>query len=221
MSPISSGGAPRSATRSWRPGAARRSRQHGVVLIFALIALTLLLVGAVALVRSTNTTLFAAGNLALKQDLVNQGERAVPVVMNLLRVGALNTALARADNSAANNYSASMLPVDANGIPEILLASNADFAAAWQAADIEVTDASGRNQQVRVRYVVDRLCAVAGEETALGDQCIRARDPIRGGSSLDSRAADTTSAPPVVYRLSIRVDGPRGTQSFFQTTFSL
>lgn len=199
----------------------RPHRQSGLVLIFTLIALTLLLVGAVALVRSTNTNLFAAGNLALKQDLVNQGERAVPVVMNLMRAGVLSTPVARFDNSTANNYSAAMLPVDATGIPQILLASNADFTAAWQAADIEVTDAAGRNQQVRVRYIVDRLCATAGDETALGDLCIRARDPVRGGGSLGPRAADTTSAPPVVYRLSVRVDGPRGTQSFFQTTFSL
>jgi type IV pilus assembly protein PilX len=52
-------------------------RQRGVVLIFTLIILLILTIGAVALMRSMNTSLFSAGNLAFRRDLVNQGEQAV------------------------------------------------------------------------------------------------------------------------------------------------
>ncbi len=43
------------------------SRQRGVVLIFTLIALLILTIGAVALMRSMNTALFGAGNLAFRR----------------------------------------------------------------------------------------------------------------------------------------------------------
>lgn len=195
-----------------------RGRERGVVLLVALVALTILLVGAVALMRSSTGTLSTAGNLAFKRDLANQGERAVPVAMALLRTGALATPAARAAASAQHNYSARALPTGASGIPDILMADDATFRAAWTAPDITVTDAAGRDQRVRVRWVMDRLCADVGDETALGDQCVRAGDPVRGGNSIAPRAEDSTTVTPVVYRLSVRVDGPRGTQSYFQTT---
>lgn len=197
-----------------------RDAQRGVVLLFALIALAILLVGAVALVRSSTANLFTAGNLAFKQDLSNQGERAVPLVMAALRTGALSNADARAANQPAQNYSALMLPVNEVGIPTALLANDATFQGAWTAPDIIPTDASGRPQGVRVRYIVDRLCSVAGNESTLGDQCARSRVGVRSGSP-QLQAADLIGGQPIVYRLTVRVDGPRGTQSFFQTTFSL
>lgn len=199
-----------------------RARERGVVLLFTLIALAILLVGAIALVRSFNTSLFTAGNVAFKRDLANQAERAVPVVLTALTTGTLSTPLQRSANVAASNYSAQILPVNAQGIPNILLADNATFTAAWTAGDITApNDQSGRSPGVTIRYVIDRLCSAAGDETALGDQCIRGADVVRGGSSLEQQAADTASPQPVVYRLSMRVTGPRGTQSFFQTTFRL
>jgi type IV pilus assembly protein PilX len=196
--------------------------QRGVVLLFTLIALAILLVGAIALVRSFNTSLFTAGNVAFKRDLANQAERAVPVLLTALTAGTgtLNTPALRGDNRAASNYSAVALPVNNQGIPTILLADNATFNAAWTAGDVTApNDQSGRNPGVTIRYVIDRLCSATGDETALGDQCIRGTDVVRGGSSLEQQAADTAAPQPVVYRLSIRVTGPRNTQSFYQTTF--
>jgi len=45
----------------------RPSRERGVVLIFTLIILLILTIGAVALLRSMNTSLFSAGNLAFRR----------------------------------------------------------------------------------------------------------------------------------------------------------
>ena len=39
------------------------------------------------------------------------------------------------------------------------------------------------------------------------------------GSSSDGKGG--SSVLPIVYRISIRVDGPRGSQSFYQTTFTM
>ena len=73
------------------------SRQRGVVLLFSLIALVVLLIAAVALMRSFNTSLFMSGNVAFKRDLQNQGERAMDSVLTEFRTGALNTATARSE----------------------------------------------------------------------------------------------------------------------------
>jgi Tfp pilus assembly protein PilX len=42
---------------------AARARQQGVVLIFSLLVLLILAIGAVALLRSVNSSLLSAGNL--------------------------------------------------------------------------------------------------------------------------------------------------------------
>jgi type IV pilus assembly protein PilX len=207
-----------------RPGV--HSAQHGVVLLFALISLVIMLIAGVALVRSFDTSLFQAGNIGFKRDLLNQGERAVPIVLTAMRTGALSTPAARANHAPAQNYSASILESNPSGIPLALL-DNAVFAARATAADIAVAD-----QGVTVRYIIDRLCATTGLDTALtADTCTTVDNGLPAGGSASelqnaAYASGAASAPAaavpqqVVYRLSIRADGPRNTQAFFQTTFT-
>lgn len=205
----------------------RPSRQRGVVLLFSLIALVVLLIAAVALVRSFNTSLFMSGNIAFKRDLQNQGERAMETVLTAFRTGALSTSAARAANLPGENYSAVMLPSNTQGIPTALQNDAAFAAVGTTAKDITVA-----GQQVTVRYVVDRMCSVAGDETGLDSSvCIQAdNDTPAGTSASNLQGADrgplssgVKSAVPqaVVYRLTIRVSGPRDTRSFFQSTFSV
>ena len=62
-------------TFAQRPCGAQRStgsRQHGVVMLFGLIALAIMLIGTAAMVRSMNTSMFNAGNLGFKRDMGNQ-----------------------------------------------------------------------------------------------------------------------------------------------------
>ena len=63
------------------------SRQRGVVLLFCLVILVILLAGGVAVVRSMNSSMFSAGNLAFKRDLLNQGEQAVSQVLRAFAAG--------------------------------------------------------------------------------------------------------------------------------------
>ncbi|MEJ7686401.1 MAG: hypothetical protein WKG52_05055 [Variovorax sp.] len=86
-----------------------RSRESGVVLLFSLIVLVVLLAGGVAVMRSMNSSLFSAGNLAFKRDLVNQGELAVSNVLTAFGSGALAAATTTADSVPAANYSAVQL----------------------------------------------------------------------------------------------------------------
>ena len=218
----------------------RRSSQRAVVLLFSLIALVILLIAAVALVRSFNTSLFTAGNIAFKRDLQNQGERAVDKVLALFRTGgALASPTVRASSSTGNHYKATALPTNAMGIP-LALQSESDYAAVagTNSSTRDITsdnDTSLAGQAVKIQYVVDRLCSSTSEgvnEASLGaGDCVLANNPVPAGTSSSNilsadRAplcATCASAAPqgVVYRLTIKVTGPRNTTSFFQSTFTI
>jgi type IV pilus assembly protein PilX len=187
------------------------SRQRGVVLIFTLIILLILTIGAVALMRSMNTSLFSAGNLAFRRDLVNQGEQAVSTVITEFKSGgALSISTTDAASVPALNYSATMLASNAQGVPSALL-DNTAFAAVATGADL-----TGATGDVTIRYVIDRLCNALGPST--GAQCVQSSAAPTGGT-----ANTTPGVPPptaTVYRLSARITGPRSTQVFLQTTFT-
>ena len=214
------------------PGSA--SRQRGVVLLFSLIALVVLLIAAVALMRSFNTSLFMSGNIAFKRDLQNQGERAIEIVMAKFRAGReLSTTAARAANHPEHNYSAKALPGNEQGIPDALQSDSIFSSKGVATNDITpVTEPSLANQAVSIRYVVDRMCNDIGDEKTLGSaNCLLAENPSGPGTSFaewqSAAGAALTggsgSAAPqgVVYRLTVRVQGPRSTQAFFQSTFTV
>lgn len=192
------------------PAVGRRA-QRGAVLLFALIALVVLMIGAAALMRSMNVSLFNAGNFGFKRDLTNQGERAINAALDKVQSGALAGAAARENNDTASNYSAALLPTNDDGIPLALLSSTAFAAVGVAGNDITLTDMG-----VTVRYVIDRMCAAAGAPSV--DSCGVTNAPPQGGSN-----SDKAPLPPMqfVYRISVRVDGPRNTQSFFQSTFTI
>lgn len=208
------------------------SRQRGVVLLFALIALVIMLIAAVAMIRSFNSSLFNAGNIGFKRDLQNQSDRAVVQVLGVFATtGTLGNSAARANSSPANNYSAQMLPTDTQGIPSALV--DGTFTT-YGVATNDITSANEptlAGQAISIRYLVDRLCSTTGNESSLSSgSCMLANNPIPAGTSATNLqgadrnplCATCASASPqgVVYRLSIMVTGPRNTQSFFQSTFT-
>jgi type IV pilus assembly protein PilX len=191
-----------------------RSRQRGVVLIFALIVLLILTIGAVALMRSMHSSLFAAGNLAFRRDLTNQGEQAVANVMAEFQPGGILSTSGVTDSDLISaNYKSFTLPTDTNpqGVPNALL-NDTTFLTVGQAANDITVATSG----VTIRYVIHRLCNVTG--VASSATCVQSSGIPTGGT----HNRNTAVAPPsaTVYRLSVRVDGPRSTQVFLQTTFT-
>jgi type IV pilus assembly protein PilX len=200
-------------------------QQRGIVLVFALITLVIMMIGAVAISRSLTAGQFTIGNLGFKRDLTNQGERALQVAMDLVRnAGVLADPAARNADMKAANYKASLLPTNAQGIPTALL-SDVEFANVGNSAnDIKVDDMG-----VVIRYVIDRLSTNAGNCSP--DTCVMANQNVFGGGSSEWINSQTNSGavnspnPSAVpqqpiYRISLKVTGPRKTQSFFQSTFT-
>jgi type IV pilus assembly protein PilX len=192
----------------------RASRQRGVVLIFTLIILLILTIGAVALMRSMNTSLLSAGNLAFRRDLANQGEQAVSNVITEFKAsGALSSSAVTDQNVPAANYSATMLATNAQGVPNILLSSDSTFNGTGFTSTAH--DIVGASPDVSIRYVIDRMCTAAGVTVA--NLCVQSSAAPTG------LTPGNQSPPPpsaTVYRLSVRVTGPRATQVFLQTTFT-
>jgi type IV pilus assembly protein PilX len=187
-------------------------RQRGVVLIFALLVLVILAIGSVAVLRSVNNSLSSAGNLAFHRDLVNQAEVAVANVMQAFKTNAAPLNGVTTASVPAANYSAQSLVNNAQGVPTALL-DDAVFAAVGTAAN----DIVGATPDVQIRYVIDRLCDAAGG--ASSPHCVQSSALPTGGSTPNAASA---LLPPsaTVYRVSVRVSGPRQTQAFLQTTFT-
>ena len=181
------------------------SRQRGIVLVVTLIALMILLLTSVALIRSTDANLQIAGNLAFKRDLINQAERAVPQIQTVFTTGALSGVGARENTSVANNYYATVQASNDSGIPDVLMAiddSNAN----------NIYDAASG---VTIRYVIDRMCLAQGAITA--QTC-----NLAGNDTPPACDAPCQQLPTYypVYRLTLRVTGPKNTEAYLQTTFS-
>lgn len=210
--------------RTHTPLQSSKHRQHGIVLIFALITLVILLIGAVAISRSINSSQFTVGNIGFKRDLTNQGERALQLAMDAVRTGALATVATRNTNLASANYSATLLAANPQGIPNALLSDSAFAAVGVASNDITVSDMG-----VTIRYVIDRLSTTTGACTS--STCTMANQTVFGGSSSEwinsqtnSGAANNANPSAVpeqpIYRITLRVRGPRNTLSFFQSTFT-
>lgn len=196
-----------------------------MVLIFALITLVILLIGAVALSRSINASQFFVGNIGFKRDLTNQGERALQIAMDAVRTGgALQLVATRNTDLQSANYKATLLPSNAQGIPNALL-SDTDFAA----VGVSTNDITVAGMSVTIRYVIDRMATTTGAcSTSI---CTMANQNVFGGGSSEwinsqtnSGAANNANPSAVpqqpIYRITLRVTGPRNTMSFFQSTFT-
>jgi type IV pilus assembly protein PilX len=191
------------------------ARQQGVVLIFSLIVLLILAIGAVALLRSVDTSLVTAGNLAFHKDLVNQGEQAVANVMTEFKTNALPLGGVTTADLPGANYKSTALNTNPQGVPLALLDDTAG-PNGFLSVGVAANDIVGRTPDVTIRYVIDRLCTSTG--TATTPNCVQSTGLPTGGTANHNTGVAPPSA--TVYRISVRVTGPRNTQAFLQTTFT-
>ncbi len=196
----------------------RSASQSGVVLLVTLIALVIVLVGALALMRSADTSDVIAGNIAFKRDMTNNAERgAAAAIAQFSGSGLLATAASTYNSNVAANYSATILSTSSNnrGIPDALL--NDSLFSTYGSTSNDLTDAnSGLSvaSGVTIRYIIDRMCSQTGAPTQ--QTCVL--NTSTQDTSGNANRGITPGSYQSVYRISIRVEGPRNTQAFVQTT---
>ena len=111
-------------------------KQRGLSLIFALLALLALSLGAVALVRSVDSGTTVLGNLGFKQETVASTERATQTAIEWL---AANATTLDANNTAVGYYASATDNLDATGqlsshAGRVLVDWNGDTWAPWRHA---------------------------------------------------------------------------------------
>ncbi len=192
---------------------ASRRRQSGVVLLIALIAVAILAIGTVALFRSSDAALFNAGNLAFKRDMTNRGELGIVAAKAALTSGALNQESTRQNDQLASGYYATMQATGTHGVPNALIG----YQPAKATTPLPTINGG---DGITIYYMIDRLCNALGSTDPSNACVVSSIGSAKGGTVLPYRGqAQPPSVP--VYRISVRVDGPRNSQTFLQTTVSL
>ena len=182
----------------------QRRQQQGVVIIIAIIAIVAMTFAIFAMLRSTSGNLAIAGNLGFKQNATSAGDFGVEKARQWLTA---QTPAALAADQPGEGYFSTWTP------------TFDPFTHTWtSAASKSATTDDGAGNEVR--YVVHRLCAVAGSFAATGQECVRPSSLSASGSSIGSGGgagsgiAVAKSLP--YFRVTAQVKGPRNTLSYVQ-----
>lgn len=179
-----------------------KTKQRGVVLYVALVVVIAMMLAGVALLRSVGTGAGVAGNLAFKQNATMAADRGTEAAMAWLVAQAGNTAILQTNNPAGGYFAV----WDASFNPHTFDWNGNEYVK--QAGDV---DATGN----RVRYVIHRLCNNTGSTlSSASQQCTTTDTDSKYGDS--GSAISTGALQRALYRVTSRVDGPRGTTSIVQ-----
>lgn len=185
-------------------------KQRGVVLIITMIMLVIMTLGAIALVRSIDTTNLIAGNLAFKQSATLSGELGLEAATTWLEANrtSLNA------NVAADGYFASWGTTTGPG--------GQDWQSYWNTLGQSKTlpiDAAGNS----AAYLIQRMCPTVGilNNGPAAAGCVYTRSTACGGNSKTAGSASITYCYVTHYRITVRIVGPRNTVSFIQAVVAL
>ena len=175
------------------PQASNPSRQRGITVFIALIALVALTVAGIALVRSVDTGNLIAGNFAFKQAALQATDAGIEAAFNQVPT------IANLDTLIENQYYPVMLPLDENGIP-----STVD----WDL--VPTQNVAGYT----VGYVIERLCSGTLPITDTQTNCVANQTQSLGSKKQGGPVFPSSSG--LNYRVTVRVQGPRNTISMAQ-----
>lgn len=221
-----------SSTHTYGLSQLRRSTQRGVSLVFALMGLVVLSLGAVALLRSVDTGLLVLGNLGFKQDSLAAGSVGTEQAITWLQANAGSTLEA---DQRASGYSASAVSaLDPTG-RSISTAATSLVLADWDGNACTVAGIAGRpvvcvptspeidaGSGNMVRFVITRLCNKAGPVDSSND-CLSPVSVSSSGKSAARGSVDTTTtrtgplAGSIYYRILTQTKGVRGTVSYTES----
>lgn len=180
------------------------AKQKGLVLFIALIALVVMSLAAAALIRSVDSGVLVAGNLAFKQSAIMSADTGVANAYTFING---NAAILDNDATVDGYY-----PV----LDDTMVLSNSSN---WDSTHsfpvpADIADHSGNN----TRYILQRMCRSTGAVTT--SNCLvgvgNSAANSKGSKSYGVYQNATGSANAVVYRVTVRVTGPKNTISYLQ-----
>ncbi len=187
-------------------------QQKGLVLFIALIALVAMSLAAAALIRSVDSGVLVAGNLAFKQSAIMSAETGIARAYKFINESNEATLLAPATGYYAN-FDGALLENS----------TSLNAAATWDNSieiDNDIADKSGNV----TRIILQRMCRNAGavsQENCLVGTGNSAANSMGGkseggGAGGGGFGAQKGGADAVVYRATVRVTGPKNTVSYLQ-----
>lgn len=193
-------------------------RQGGFVLVIALIVLAAMTLAAAAMVRTVDTSTLLARNISFKRDALNRNDFALEAAIDQFRgTGALATSGSTQNDIPAANFSAVMLPTDADGVPLVMKGNTSDTFGPWVKGEAGAgLIPAAQELGMTPVYLIERMCRVTG--AALPENCIVNGRAQAGGTQPNDKPGQLF---PPMYRITGRVTGPRNTVSFVQAIFSL
>lgn len=190
------------------------TRQRGVVLFVALIALVAMTLAAIALVRSVDTANVISGNLAFRQGGIQASDVGVEAAVTALPT-IISTTLETDVAGSTYMYYASRRKENSLGLPTVTQytpTATAGAAINWSSVPTASTTANGYT----VKIVIDRLCQGPPPVTDIQSNCM-ADMPVGGGGSKKAGVTVFSGSQQVYYRATVQVSGPRNTLSYIQT----
>lgn len=202
-----------------------KKAQSGVVLFVSMVALVVMSLAAVALIRSVDTNSQISGNLTYKQTAAISSSYGIESMADALGVQALgsgdvtdaaNGYYARCstfDQGAVSPCNAANITADANWVP----GATSRLATIGAGVITGGVDAYGNT----VQYIVERMCNTVGVATKAS--CLLATKDLDNGTHGvygypgygPEQLADIA-----IYRVTVRVAGPKNTISYIQAFIS-
>lgn len=200
-------------------------KQRGVVLFFTLVALVAMMLAAVALIRSVDTSTLISGNIAFKQAATTSGDTGVEAAVNWL-------ATTQTANSGINVLNDGSHPFNVTGgtgsYTNAGYYSNADPTVSltdgtgivWDNTDSTLvgTDAAGNT----TRYIIQRMCRTANQPVQSANCLFSGAVEDQNGQNIPLPqdicfgAGCPSAGQAPMMRITSRTTGPRNTVSYVQ-----
>lgn len=222
------------------PASRRNSYEHlesqrGIVLLVVLIILVVMTIGALTMIRATDSATLVAANLGYRQTGISSSDLAIDAAVAWLGTQSSGDLEA---NSTGNGYLAfydQEGPDIKNGqtwaeywgdtgkLPTgykcwIAWSGSPSVASCKSSGSGQTADAAGN----RSAYLIQRLCRTTGDPSLTSTGCLRSVSSSgSSGNTKGAGAITINSSYEVYYRITARVDGPRDSVTYTQAVVAM
>lgn len=173
-------------------------RQTGAALLVVLVMVFVLMLGALAALRSSETGALVAGNTVFREATRQAADVGIAAAFTYV------DGMASQESSVVNKYFPLRQVEDQYGMPSTVN---------WNA--VAVLDVQA---MYKVQYVIERLCSGALPVTDPVNDCVTDSLPAAGSNKLGSEVFALPAT--TVFRVTVRTRGPKNAESYTQALIS-
>ena len=194
------------------------TRQRGVVLFVALIAMVILSLAGLALMRSIDESTGVAGNLAFRHSSMNPVNQSIEeAIAAIFKQKTLPDQIA---DHPANNYFAELQPGESkSGVPAVLQGTYSAMLTAYTGAGLTAAPYTDAVSGAEVRYVVERVCNFpAKTQPEIIGHC-DILPPKVPNAGTDNKVKPIPLPPIPIFRVTVRADIPNTNATSYAQAF--